>query len=233
MTNRKFNPVRKDRWFYDQYEYCMGFFLDEVSCLRVLDHACIDDTMARRKQWREIAQQRWLNGRQNSGVILRHGWRDITETTINDLHALASVLLETNYKFKLVVGVNQGYVYTNDTALIEQLDLMPELNFKTYTRAQIVRPKNTVELRDPQYAFRSYFKTANISGHQKDQLMDFLHNQRGQVRPSPGLMRWFDLPFNRTQDYFFVDHNCESWLTMLNLVAPGIIRKTMHIIPAK
>jgi hypothetical protein len=81
LTSPKFKPVRKDRLFYDQFEYCIGFRLDEVSCLRVLDHAHIDDMIERRKQWREIAQQRWVTGRQKHGIIMSRRWKDITENT--------------------------------------------------------------------------------------------------------------------------------------------------------
>jgi hypothetical protein len=42
-----------------------------------------------------------------------------------------------------------------------------------------------------------------------------------------------DDPFLRTQDYFFVDHDTASWSSMLSLVRPGIIRKTLQIVTAK
>ena len=233
MTTRKFSPVKKDRLFYDQFEYCIGFWLDEVNCLRTLDHACIDEFIQRRKQWREIAQQRWVNHNRNHGIILSRRWQEITEKTVQDLHTLAEVLLTTPYKFKLVVSLNQGYVYTNDLALIDRLDSLPELSYVTHTQAQVTRPKNTIELKNPRYKFRSYLKLANLTVQQKDHLADFLYNQREHIRVSPAMQRWIDQPFNRTQDYFFIDHDTETWLTMLGLVRPGLIRKTMHIIPAK
>lgn len=233
LTNRKFKPVKKDRLFYDQYEYCLSFYLDEVSCLRVLDHEHIDDFIVRRQQWREIAQQRWKTSRQAHGVIMGRRWKEITEKTIDDLHTLADQLLQTTAQFKLVVSVHQGYVYTNDLALIDQLDQLPELAYKSYTQAQIHRPRDTVILKNPTHKFRSYFKCKTLTGLQKQHLEDFLYGQRDLIRVSPALQRWIDQPFVRTQDYFFVDHEAENWVTMLSLVVPGIIRKSMHIIPAK
>jgi len=233
LTNLKFKPVRKDRRFYDQFEYCIGFHLDEVSCLRILDHAHIDDTIERRKQWREIAQQRWVNGRQKHGIIMSRRWKDITEKTAEDLHAVAKVLLNTSVDFKMVVSMNQGWVYTNDTALIDQLDHMSELTYKTYTQSQVVRPKNTIQLRNLRHQFRTYFAMCNLTAAQRLNLEEFLITQSEYVRLSPALERWIDMSFNRTQDYFFVDHDSETWCTMLSLVQPGIIRKTMHIIAAK
>jgi hypothetical protein len=233
LTNLKFKSVKKDRKFYDRFDYCLGFCLDEVNCLRILDHAHIDDMIERRKQWREIAQQRWVNGHQKHGVILSRAWREITDQTTKDLHTLTEVLLSAQTEFKLVVSVRQGYVYSNDLSLLSRLDNLSELQYKTYTRARVARPKNTIQLRNPQHQFRTYLKLVKLTANQKDYLIDFLHNQQSHVRISPALRRWLDQPFNRTQDYFFVDHNDESWLTMLNLVQPGLVRKTMHIIVAK
>jgi hypothetical protein len=173
-TTDQFGPVRKDRLFYDQFEYCIGFHLDEASCLRQLDHAYIDDVMERRKQWREIAQQRWVNGRQKHGIIMsRRYHREITDKTVEDLHAVAQQLSDTTAAYKLVVTLNQGHVYTNDLNLIDQLSAMPELTHLSYTRAVISRPKNTIQLKDPQYAFRTYLKRLKLKSQQKDNLMDF------------------------------------------------------------
>jgi len=229
----KFKPVSKDRLFYDRFEYCMGFYLEEVSCLRVLDHDYINDWIARRQEWREIARKRWPTGSGSSSTILSRRWREITATTVSNLHCLATCLLNTPAEFKLVVSMDQGYVYTNDLDLIDQLTAMPVLQYKSYSQAQITRPKNTIRLKNCRHQYRSYFKVTKLSAEQKDNLMDFLYNQRATVRVSSALQRWIDQPFNRTQDYFFVDHDTQNWLTMLNLVVPGIVRKTMQLIPAK
>ncbi len=234
LTNLQFKTVKKDRLYYDRFEYCLGFFLDEVSCLRTLDHDQIDLVIANRKHWREIARQRWINGRQKHGIRPgRQYHREITEKTVEDLHGLADALLNTTCEFKLVVGAGQGYVYTNDLTLIDQLDHRPELTNKTYTRAEICRPKNTIQLKNPRHSYRSYMQMTKLTGQQKQQLINFFHNQQDQVRLSPALKSWIALSFNRTQDYFFVDHDSLTWLTMLSLVQPGIVRKTMNIIPAK
>lgn len=233
MTSPKFRPVRKDRLFYDRFEYCLGFYLDEANCLRELDHAYIDDMITRRQHWREIAQQRWNQGSRQFGSILGRRHREITAETIENLHAVAELLITAPEEFKLIVSINQAYVYTNDTILINRLDRMSCLDFKTYAQAVITRPKDTVVLKNPKHQFRSYFRTTNLTAQQKDHLESFLINQSNHVRMSPALQRWIDYSFTRIQDYFFVDHNTENWLTMLGLVQPGIIRKTMNIIPAK
>ncbi len=235
MTNPTlpFKTVAKDRLFYDQFEFCIGFYLDEASALRELDHARIDDVIERRKAWREVAQQRWVNGHQKHGTIMSRRWRDITVQTQTDLHSLAEILLTTPASYKLVVSVNQGYVYTNELVLINQLDAMTELKHKTYAQARIIRPKNTIQLKNPRHEHRTYFRSIKLSALEKQILIDFLQNQQAHTRMSPGLKNWINDPFTRTQDYFFVDHNGLSWLSMLSLVRPGIIRKTLQIVAAK
>lgn len=232
MTNPKFSQVKKDRLFYDKFQYSMGFHLDEVSCLRNLDHAYIDDMIQRRRTWREIARQRWKGQKAATILGIAYG-REINDDTISNLHSVAELLITASVEFKLVVSLNQAYVYTNDMSLINQLDHMPILSFKTFAQARITRPKNTIALKHPKHKFRSYFKLCNLTGSQREHLAAFLNNHSGEIRVCPAMTEWAAMPFNRVQDYFFVDHDTESWATMLNLVVPGIIRKTMHIITAK
>ena len=235
MTNpaQQFKTVKKDRLFYDRFDYCLGFYLEEASCLRKLDHAHIDNLIKRKKQWREMAQQRWIKGQRSHGTVMSRRSKEITDQTQTDLHSLANVLLTTACDFKLVVSVNQGYVYTNDLDLIDLLDRMPELTWKTYTQAQINRAKNTIQLKKPRHEYRTYLRMIKLTSQQKQELLKFLTNQQSHVRVSPSLQKWLGESFNRSQDYFFVDHDSQNWLTMLSLVCPGIIRKTMHIVPAK
>jgi hypothetical protein len=233
LATRKFDPIPKDRLFYDQFEYCLNFYLPEANCLRLKDHALIDDTIDRRRQWREAARQRWAKGQRNHSTDLGRFWHDITESTVKDLHTVTDFLLNNNSDYKLVVTVNHGYIYTNDLKFLDQLSELPQLTCKGYTQALVTRAKNTVQLKNPRHAFRSYFRSIKLTEQQKHHLTAFLQGQKEQIRPSPALTRWLDMPFNYVQDYFFVDHDTESWLTMLGLVCPQVIRKTLQIQQAK
>jgi len=210
----------------------LSFTIDEASSLRDLGHEEIDQTIKRRQEWREIALQRWQKSSNSFGSILGRRRKEITDKTVEHLHLLADILLITPSDFKLIVSVNQAHVYTNDLMLINQLDHLNFLEHKSYSQAQINRPKNTIQLKNPRHQFRSYFKIIKLTNEQKTYLTGFLLNQK-TVRLSPTLDEWIVGPFNRTQDYFFIDHNEMSWLTMLSLVRPGLIRKTMQIIQAK
>jgi hypothetical protein len=227
-----FKLVVKDRLFYNRFEYAIGFHLDEVSCLRELDHAYIDSMIKRRITWREIALQRVKNNKSSPYTILARRHKEITEKTISDLHGLANILLTTFADFKLVVSVSNAHVYTNDQTLIDQISDLSGITQKDYTRAVICRPKDTIRLKNPRHEFRSYIKRIKLTDEQKTHLINFLVNQP-TARVSPALTTWLISKFHRTQDYFFIDHTGMSWLTMLSLVHPGLIRKTMQIIPTK
>lgn len=230
----QFSPVVKDRLFYNRFTYCIGFSLDELSCLKMLDHDYIDSIISRRKEWRAIHHQRLMKiGKPSVPTmhsILGRRSREITDETVEHLHNLAEQLLKSKDEYKLVTSVDQGWVYTNSTKLIRRLSDNATLQNKSYTKAVIDRPANTIRLKNIKYTHRSYFKVLKLTAQQKTNLEQFFINQQGHIRPSPALLQWFKGDYHRTQDYLFVDHNGEGWLVMLALVQSGIIRKTVDII---
>ena len=212
----------------------MAFTLDEANALKSLDHEYIDAIIERRILWREVAQQRWSGGKQNfNQTIISKRWRDITNKTSEDLHNFAELLISTCTEFKLVTSVNHGWIYTNTTSLIKKLKNLDYLSDKDYTEAVVSRPKGTVKLKTPKHTHRSYLKSIKLTHQQKQNLINFFANQLDSIRVGPAFNKWLtESPYLRTQDYFFMDHVGESWLVMLNLIHPGIIRKTKEIIPA-
>lgn len=228
-SNLKFKPVVKDRLFYDRFRYSISFYLDEATCLRELDHQYIDTMINRRIQYRDISQQSWLNNKS----ILTKRWKDITETTVSNLHSVADVLIDSMIDFKLVTSSNTVWVYSNTRSLIKKIDQLKFLKHKSYTEAIVDRPKNTIKLKNPTHTNRSYFKTVKVTAEQKTGLINFFINQQDYIRISPGLIAWCESSFHRTQDHYFIDHDGESWLLMLSLIMPGLIRKTVELIADK
>ena len=243
-TQLKFKIIQKDKLFYDNYRYCISFYLAEVSALKTLDHEYIDMIIARRKVWRDMSRQRWASVTKSIPIISSAGishspqtiiskrWKEITKQTEDSLHKLADILIKTSIDFKFVTSVDQGWVYTNSKTLIKSLDNMVELMDKDYKEVHINRPKDTVKLRNPKHTHRSYFKLAKLSDTEKIALVNFFINQKDHIRLSPALAQWTVTPFKRTQDYYFIDYTGEEWIVMIALINPRIIRKTAAIIPA-
>ena len=232
--NLPFKFVHKDRLFYSRYEYSIAFHLPEANCLRELDHDQIDLNIGYRREWQEETyQQRAKSSQIFSNPILTRRTREITDKIVKNLHGLAELLLTSNIDYKLVVSVDQVWIYSNNLKLISAVDDLDFLTQKCYTRAIVIRPRDTVQLKNPRHQYRSYLRSIKLNKQQKDQLMSFLITQNDWIRISPALTGWLTTPFVRTQDYFFVDYDSQSWATMLSLVHPGLIRKTQEIIPYK
>ena len=234
MPPLKFKPVVKDRLFYDNYRYCMSFYLAEVSALKTLDHAYINVIIDRRKLWREVAHQRiggGVNVKSRQTIVSRR-WKEITDDTVEDLHELADILIKTSIDHKFVTSVNHAYVYTNSITLFKRIVKLANIQDISYSEAVINRPKDTIKLANPKYPYRSYLKSVKLSPKEKENIINFFSNQQDYMRISPALVKWLLAPFHRTQDYFFIDYESESWLLMLELVKPGLIRKTVNIISA-
>ena len=209
----------------------MTFYLPEGSCLRELDHDAIEATIEGRRRWRQIQQQRWQRGQT---ILVNTGhYQEITKKIADDLHTVARVLIENSNKFKIVVSINTVWVYTNELSLLTKLADLSCVKDMSFTEAVINKPRDVVLLKNPKHTHRSYFRYKKITQQQKHNLVKFLENQQNFVRLSPSLLDWLDNRFFRSQDYFFIDHDGVNWLTMLGLVCPDIIRKTMQIEQAK
>lgn len=224
QQNPNFKPVASDRLFYDHWQYCIRLRLSEASALRnTLDIEEIVATLNQREQWRDRVRTRWPQ----NNFVRQH--QPITDTTRNNLFAFADFLQQTTDPYKIVISANQCWIYSNNSIMLERIGRLPFVHDAKYTEAIVVRAKNTIALKNPQHTHRSYFCNVKLSVQEKDHLLNFFNNQP-DIRISPALKEWLSLPFVRTQDYFFVDHSNPTWLTMLALVVPGLIRKTSQLV---
>ena len=211
----------RDRLFYDVYEYCVSFNMVEVSALRGLNPDRIDRVITMRRSFRSIIT--WSSEKKAF----------ITDEHVQDLHTLCTFLLQATETFKLVLSGDRAWVYAKDWEFLKTVAQSPGVVRPRYTRAVIDRPVDTVILKNPKHAQRSYFKEQAVSPIQKEQLIAFFNNHRDNVRLSPSLVKWLQWPTRRIYSYFFVDYDHGSWPLMISLVHPGLIRKTVQLLPDK
>ena len=70
-----------------------------------------------------------------------------------------------------------------------------------------------------------------LTNQEKENLKNFFTNQTEHIRISPSLHVFLhEKPYQRTMDHYFIDYNDEQWLTMLALIRPGLIRRTLEIV---
>ena len=222
-SNLKFKTVEKDRLFYDQYQYSVSIPLKEANALRKeLSHESIDRIIQRRRAY-------WA-------TIPHRQYPVINQDDIDRLHRVCDFLLSDTDEYKLVFYYNHWLtIYTNSLALLDRVDTLDYIDIKNHSRVNVNRPRDTIILKNPKHTKRSYFREFAITNHEKDIITNFLTNQRDYIKISPGLRDWMKRGqlHNYVFDYFFIDYSDDQWLTMLSLVRPGLIRKTVKILQDK
>jgi hypothetical protein len=231
--NLKFDLVTKDRLFYNKYTYAVGFELAEAAVLKRLDHDHITRSLERRRSWREHALQRPANTKHAFPWTVTARLKEITQETESNLHIMCDLLLASPAPYKLVTSGSQAWIYTNQLSIIKEISEIDFIERKVYTQAQVNRPTDTIILKNAVHQARSYFRTVKLDVKDAANLRNFLTTHQNNIRLSPALLNWVNDTKFRMSDYFFIDYTEETWLTMLSLVRPGLIRKSIKIIPAK
>jgi hypothetical protein len=212
-----------DRLFYDQYHYGIDLRMEDISCMRGLDKLPDD-------YCKEITRRYHLRYQWTYRYHDRHEHAIQDHEKLESLHKLAELLNLYQTEIKLVVSGNYGYVYTNNVVLLLSVITDFSQHVRQLRQACIVRPKNTVSLRNSPHQYRTYFREKSINQIEKQQLLTFLQNQT-EWRVSKALLKRLTRfsPMWMSRSYF-VDHNIKSEVVMLNLIVPGILQKTMPVL---
>ena len=209
--------------YYAQYEWCITINISEASCLRYLEPGRFEAAIRNAKHWAENAK--WTD----------RAWSITKETALRETR---EVLLAETTPFKTVVSFNTVSVYTNHRGLADRLVTLGNdgVRVRLARQAVISRPANVVQLRESKYAYRTYFKERKYTREQRLMLANFLNSRRDTLRVSTALDNWANgklLGYIRNHSYsrahYFIDHDHPNEGTMLSLVLPGIVRKTMPI----
>ena len=209
--------------YYDQYEWCITINISEASCLRHLGSAQFESAIRNAKYWAE------------KDVWTDRAWSITKETALRETR---DVLLSETAPFKTVVSFNTVCIYTNRQGLAKRLVNLGNngVHIRLVRQAVLTRPVNVVQLRESRYAYRTYLRERKYTKDQRDMLANFLHSRQDTLRVSPALNEWANGTFvgyirnlSYSRSYYFVDHDHPNEGTMLSLVLPGIVRKTMPI----
>jgi len=220
----KIESDHRSSLYYNQYEWCVTFNIAEANCLRYLDSKKFEQALHSAKKWRqEIVSYAQLPSER---------WTDEKERTLR--RARDCLLAETD-PFKTVVSYNILCAYTNHPGLADHLQA-DGFELRLVRQALLTKPANVVQLRESQYAYRTYFRERRINLEQRNLLANFLNSRRDTLRVSPALDNWANGKFigyvrNRSYSraHYFVDHDHPNEGTMISLVLPGMVRKTMPI----
>jgi hypothetical protein len=213
----KFHPVNRDRLFFDQYRYSICFVLEEASCLRAPD----SQTVLKNIEWRNHSRQRW-----------NHGQGTIEPAIVTNLMHMWDQLDPSTSAVKFTVSFNRVYVYGHDPVVLGRIACQDYTNVLYAQEALITRPRDIVVKKNPAFCFRSYFRDKSLELDQAEKLRNFLTSRREIYGFTECLKqhmerryKWFYL-----QRYEWIEHNSMADLTMLSLICPGIIRKTVPVV---
>jgi len=167
-------------------------------------------------------------------------WTDRSWTVTKEtaLRETRDVLVTETHSFKIVVSFNTISIYTNHRKLADRLVQLGNdgVHMHLVRQAVLTRPAGVVQLQESQYAYRTYLRERKYTRDQRDMLANFLHSRQDTLRVSPALDEWVNGAFvgytrnlSYSRSYYFVDHDHPNEGTMLSLVMPGIVRKTMPI----
>ena len=196
-----------------------------MSALRELDHAYIDRDLDYRSSWR--------SRNPNFGGSWRGRGGEITTEHRTNCHALCDYLL-TKQDYKLVIYNDWGYVYSSDLAMLREMEQLEYLTPASMKQVKLDIPRDSILIKSSEHEWRSYFFAGRMTAEQKESLRTFLANQT-DIRIGPGLKR-FLYTFQKhhyINDNAFIDHNGQGIITMLGLILPKAIRKTLKLIRDK
>ena len=217
-----------DRLFYDQYQYSLKLRMKDFSCLREIRNTDKDLV--------EVAAvvTKRHDQRANYSKFFTTSYRSVAVTNKLDLENLLhflELIWPVKDQFKPVFSGDWGYVYSNDKQLLESIGNLPYVHAYYIKQAVINRPKDTVLLQSSPYQFRSFLRERLWTPDEKARILTYLEKQPG-IKISRGLLHWlkYDTRWHWSRRYHYFDHNDAKIELMLQLIYPGIIRKTMPII---
>jgi len=219
--------------YYNAYEYAMTWQQDEVGCIRSLDET---------KMLSHIRMRMDYEQRRNS-LYKPYGESFESKFTTrcrNNLEGMRALLATETKPKKIVFFHNFLTVYTNNLGLHGRLMACDWIESVDIKRAELNLPPDTILLKNPQYQYRTYFRGRSLGKTQKARLAAWVTTQGDDVAASKSLQAFLEIETrptrvywwrnDATESYYYIEHNSLQYETMLSMVCPGMVRKTLPIV---
>jgi hypothetical protein len=212
-----------NRLYYDLYQWCGRFRVSECSALRQLDHRQIDRTIDLRRRW----GMRLINNPVGSWLGV-WGPVEITDRMIENLHRICDFFLSDDTPRKVRIQEDTLFIYCNDPSLLDRVETLEGCRRLETTQIKLEGRPGTVHLRSSDYSLRTYLRSVKLAEPAATSLRKFLLAQQ-DVRLSPSLTWWCGHPRTIVKAHYFLDHDSASTSHMLDLVVPGLVKRSMPI----
>ena len=210
----KFKTVERNQLFFGQYQYCIAWYLKDVSVLRELDAVKALRAIQYRNQWAPNA----------------HYKQRIDEQEQHELIQVCDYLLARPNPFKRTVSTHAMYLYTNHPADFKNLNGVGGLVVTNCTQVNVSLQPDAVTLKNPAHSYRTFFRERWLRDHELRNLREYFQARPDQFRLSPG----FEMLVNGRRMWlmgnYFVDHNEPQADFLINMAVPGIVKKTLPIV---
>jgi hypothetical protein len=219
--------------YYGTYEYAMSWQQDEIGCIRSLDQKKMQSHIRMRMDYEQRRNSQYKPYRESFDSKFTTRCRD----NLEGIRALLAAEIQPN---KMVFFNHYLTVYTNDPSLYDRLNQCEWIASVDVKRAELDRPPNTILLKNPQHQYRTYFRGRSIGKAQKSRLAAWITTQGNDIAASKSLRAFLALDHYPTrvhwwrgdtaESYYYIDHNSLQYETMLSMVCPGMVRKTLSIV---
>ena len=224
--------------YYGLYKYAISWTQDEIGCVRSLDAVKMQKHIRTRMDYEERRFMPTWDAMGNE-IVTRRPSKFTTRCRSNLESARAFLAAETEPK-KLVFFNNTITVYTNDLGLHDRLIENEWAGLVYSKQAELDLPPNTILLKNPQYQYRTYFRGRSFGKQQKSRLANWIQTQGSEVAASKSLGTFLEIEPNptrtlwwrhdSTESYYYIEHNSLQYETMLSMICPGMVRKTLPIV---
>jgi hypothetical protein len=219
--------------YYKAYEYAMTWQQDEVGCIRSLDQKKMLSHIRMRMDYEHSRNSLYKRYGENFNSKFTTRCRD-------NLEGMRALLATETKPKKMVFFNNFLTVYTNNLGLHGRLMACDWIESVDIKREEINLPPDTILLKNPQYQYRTYFRGRSLGKTQKARLAAWVTTQGADIAASKSLQAFLELD-NKTnrvlrwrndvaESYYYIEHNSLQYETMLSMICPGMVRKTMPIV---
>lgn len=223
--------LARDRLFYDEYEWCASFALDEASCLRYNGDSwpryihSVDRLWSYRNTSALPFRRRGINhgGSWNSPI-------DAASSTQqrDNLLDMAKFLWDHREHCKPVLYRRWISIYTNDPEMLADLCGRSYVHGIKLRRALVCRPRDVILRKNPTHRFRTFMRARRWTETQKNTLKNWLSAQQ-DIRIGPALIHWFEQRWIWSRDYYWIEHDNRNFTLMLEMLHAGSIGPTLQI----
>lgn len=218
----------RDRLWYDKFEYCVKFYIANLSAIRSMSHDSLDRYMTNFYNFDRVKNYGGSWYQKN----FYHDQKQ--ENTRKNLHQMIDFFTNIDSDYKLMISCSDGYFYTNTLNDIDAIKNYEFVKVLEQKKCLIDIPRNSMIVKNAKHNLRTYFKNQRITIDQKNNLQNFISSQT-QIRLSPTFFEFFNRypKYTYIADNYFIDYDDLQFLTMLSIVAPVKIRKTVTLLRDK